>query len=162
MNVCQWPDCGTAVKRKWCLEHANSAALVRISAWQKDHSEQTTATKKASRAKRRDVENKKHREKKRTPSGREQVAKDNHLRRVRAVGGESVPFRNADMIKLYGTTCYLCDEEIDLDAPRKCGAHGWQLSFWREHVIPLVAGGPDTIENCRPSHAICNLRKGTK
>jgi 5-methylcytosine-specific restriction endonuclease McrA len=29
-------------------------------------------------------------------------------------------------------------------------------------VIPLSKGGNDTIENVRPAHAICNLRKGSR
>ena len=31
-----------------------------------------------------------------------------------------------------------------------------------EHFIDIALGGPDTLENVRPSHAWCNLTKAPK
>jgi len=30
-----------------------------------------------------------------------------------------------------------------------------------DHIVPISKGGNDTIENVRPSHGLCNLRKGS-
>jgi len=47
--------------------------------------------------------------------------------------------------------CHICTEGIaSLD----------DLHF--DHVIPLSKGGPHAAENIRPSHALCNLRKGAR
>jgi hypothetical protein len=64
-----------------------------------------------------------------------------------------------DIIRAYGTVCHLCGEDVDMSAPRKVGAVGWERGFHREHVISLSDGGENTLENCRASHGICNLRK---
>lgn len=50
-----------------------------------------------------------------------------------------------------GMTCHLCLEPIpSLEV----------LHF--DHVIPLSKGGPHSMDNIKPSHAACNLRKGAK
>jgi hypothetical protein len=66
------------------------------------------------------------------------------------------------VLKLYGTNCYLCSIPIDLNATRLIGKPGWQYGLHIEHVIDLALGGPDTLKNVRPSHAICNLKKKPK
>lgn len=63
------------------------------------------------------------------------------------------------ILRLYGTNCYLCNIPIDLNATRLIGKPGWQYGLHIEHVIDIMLGGPDTIDNVRPSHAICNLKK---
>ena len=68
-------------------------------------------------------------------------------------------YRESEVLEKYGTTCYLCNKPIDLNATRKCGSPGWQYGLHIEHVIDIALGGPDTIDNVRPSHAICNLKK---
>ena len=49
-----------------------------------------------------------------------------------------------------------------MSAPRKCGLPGWQNGLHIEHVIDLALGGLDTLENVRPSHAVCNLKKNPR
>ena len=83
-------------------------------------------------------------------------------RRAKKKGNGWEPYTEEQMISKYGSICYLCNEEIDLQAPRQCGKPGWERSFWIEHVIAIDNGGPDTLDNVRPSHALCNLNKGTK
>ena len=73
------------------------------------------------------------------------------------------PYTEDQVLDLYGTNCHLCNQPIDLTAPRRIGKEeGWQLALHIDHVIPIIAGGPDTLENVRPSHAICNMQKGAR
>lgn len=53
-----------------------------------------------------------------------------------------------------GWTCYLCATPI---APALRFPH--PLSLTIDHVIPLSAGGTNEIENLRPAHLSCNVRK---
>lgn len=60
-----------------------------------------------------------------------------------------------ELLALHGPTCHLCFYPIDLDL--KWPDPG---CFTRDHVIPRAAGGPDTIDNLRPAHHECNVRRG--
>jgi HNH endonuclease len=72
-------------------------------------------------------------------------------------------FTTSLLLETWGTDCHICKLPIDLDAPRRPqDGDGWEYGLHRDHVIALINGGTDTIENCRPSHAVCNLRKGSK
>ncbi len=84
----------------------------------------------------------------------------NSKQRALLLGNEHSPYTETEMLERYGTVCYLCNEQIDFDAP-KIGA-GYEKSFWRDHVVALTNGGPDTLDNVKPSHAICNKLKGNK
>jgi 5-methylcytosine-specific restriction endonuclease McrA len=72
---------------------------------------------------------------------------------------ESNYFTANTVLATYGTNCHICSEPIDLEAPRKSGLEGWELSLHIDHVKPLSKGGDDTLENVRPSHGQCNLIK---
>lgn len=63
------------------------------------------------------------------------------------------------IVELYGTDCHICNEPIDMNAPRQTGKPGWELGLQIDHVIPLSKGGSDLIENLRPSHGYCNNTK---
>jgi len=66
-----------------------------------------------------------------------------------------------DVINLYGSICHICNKKIDLSASRRCGiGYNWQNGLHIDHVIPIIMGGSDTLDNVRPSHAICNIKKG--
>lgn len=67
------------------------------------------------------------------------------------------PYTDQQVLDKYGHNCYLCQEPIDFTVPRK-EPKGFQV----EHVIAISKGGPDTLENVRPSHAACNWSKGNK
>ena len=67
-----------------------------------------------------------------------------------------------EVLEVYGTKCHICQEEIDLSAPRLTGVEGWQYSLHIDHLIPISKGGDDNIDNVRPAHAICNLQKGDR
>tara|TARA_B110000977_G_C10918693_1_gene432214 strand:- start:102 stop:731 length:630 start_codon:yes stop_codon:yes gene_type:complete len=72
------------------------------------------------------------------------------------------PYTEDQVLKLYGTDCHICQEEIDLSANRSAGAPGWERALHIDHVIPLSQGGPDTLENVKPAHGLCNLQKADK
>lgn len=61
------------------------------------------------------------------------------------------------VLKTYGSNCYLCESDIDLDLPRtsKRGATV-------DHIIPLSRGGLDELENLRLVHWDCNRAKSNK
>lgn len=65
------------------------------------------------------------------------------------------------IIEIYGTVCHICNEDIDMQAPRSPGKLGWEKGLHLDHIIPLSKGGTDTVDNIKPSHGICNLSKGT-
>ena len=66
------------------------------------------------------------------------------------------------VLEMYGTDCHICNKPISLDAPRRSGLPNWELSLHIDHVQPLSKGGDDTLENVRPAHAQCNMRKSAK
>ena len=81
-------------------------------------------------------------------------------RRARKANVVSEKYTRQMVIDKWGTVCYLCNEEIDMEAPaHKLGGENWQFGMQLDHVIPIIANGPDTLENVKPVHAICNLRK---
>lgn len=61
------------------------------------------------------------------------------------------------VVDLYGSTCHICQVKIDLDLSRTN-----RLGLTVDHLVPLSKGGTDTIDNMRPAHWICNVRKGNK
>lgn len=87
-------------------------------------------------------------------------AAEDRRRRAKVLENGYEPYTLQDVLDKYGTICHLCEEEVDLTLPRLSGTPGWQLGLHVDHVIPISKGGPDTLDNVRPSHAICNLGKG--
>lgn len=61
------------------------------------------------------------------------------------------------VVREYGDTCHICQEQIDMNLPRTN-----RLGLTVDHVIPLSKGGTDTMDNLRPAHWICNNRKSNK
>ena len=94
-----------------------------------------------------------------TEEGREAIRRGARKRRARKRNCLTASYTEKQIVELYGTVCYICGLEIDFSAPRQTGRLGWQKGLHIEHVIDIALGGPDTIENVRPSHAICNLTK---
>jgi 5-methylcytosine-specific restriction endonuclease McrA len=71
-------------------------------------------------------------------------------------------YTTQQVLDLHGSLCHLCGVAIDLQAPKQCGKNNWEYGLNIDHVIPISKGGSDTLNNVRPAHAICNLRKGAK
>lgn len=80
-------------------------------------------------------------------------------RRALKLGNGHEKYTTQEMLDKYGDLCYICGKQIDLTAPRKVGADGWELGLHTEHYIDIALGGADTLENVRPSHGKCNLSK---
>jgi 5-methylcytosine-specific restriction endonuclease McrA len=78
-------------------------------------------------------------------------------RRRRA--NKSIPYNELQVIATYGGNCYMCGLAIDFMAPRKAGIPGWEIGLHIDHLVPISKGGPDVLENVRPSHGLCNLQK---
>lgn len=70
-------------------------------------------------------------------------------------------YTDLEVLDTYGHNCHICLKKIDLDAPRRTGIPGWENGLHIDHLQPVSYGGLDTIENVRPSHGLCNLRKYT-
>lgn len=71
------------------------------------------------------------------------------------------PYTLKQMIDTYGLLCNICNKPIDLATPRKVGLPGWEIGLHIDHVVPISKGGPDTLDNVRPAHGLCNTRKGS-
>jgi 5-methylcytosine-specific restriction endonuclease McrA len=89
---------------------------------------------------------------------------NNHarVRRARLLEAYREPYSTDDVLRMWGIACHLCGEVVDLDAPRHVLAkenEGWQRGLHLDHVIPISQGGPDIVENVKPSHAVCNLSR---
>jgi hypothetical protein len=56
-----------------------------------------------------------------------------------------------EIIAEYGMWCHICDTAIES-----------RDDLHIDHVIPLSRGGSHTKDNLKPSHALCNLKKGAK
>lgn len=92
-------------------------------------------------------------------NNRHKIRLQNHRRKARKLNNGHEPYTEEQVLYLYGNNCHLCNSPIDLNAPRKCGVPGWENGLHLEHVIDMALGGPDTLDNVRPSHALCNLKK---
>ena len=68
-------------------------------------------------------------------------------------------YKESFVLELYGTICHICGIDIDLKAPRLAGLEGWEMGLHIDHVIPLSKGGQDTLDNVRPAHGVCNVKK---
>jgi 5-methylcytosine-specific restriction endonuclease McrA len=71
-----------------------------------------------------------------------------------------IPYTDEEVFETHGRDCHICLEPIDFNAPRQAyTADGWELGLQFDHLIPLSKGGSDTLDNIRPSHALCNMKK---
>jgi HNH endonuclease len=80
-------------------------------------------------------------------------------RRARKANNGYESYTTEQVLELYGDACYICNEAIDLTAERRPGRAGWEGGLHIDHFIPISKGGPDTIDNVRPTHGRCNLQK---
>ena len=80
-------------------------------------------------------------------------------RRARKLENGFEPYTEQQIIEAYGLLCNICQKSINFIAPRKVGVIGWERGLHIDHVIPISKGGSDTLDNVRPTHGLCNLRK---
>lgn len=96
---------------------------------------------------------------KRNPESKRRSA---NKRRAKVMATRHELYTEQQVIEKYGTNCHLCHLPIDFDAPRRVGRNGWEKGLHIEHLVPIDKGGPDILDNVRPSHGLCNLRKGAR
>ncbi len=65
----------------------------------------------------------------------------------------------SSLLERWGNCCYICNKPIDLGAPRSCSTAGWEQGLHIDHVLPRALGGNNSIENLRPTHGLCNIKK---
>jgi 5-methylcytosine-specific restriction endonuclease McrA len=63
----------------------------------------------------------------------------------------------ATVVELHGMTCYLCHNGIPSWVEP---LHPSALTI--DHVVPLKLGGTEDLDNLRPAHRRCNLKKGSR
>ena len=90
------------------------------------------------------------------------LLRNNMQRKTRKRQNGYSAYTESEILELYGSLCHICGIGVDLEASRKIGKENWELGLHFDHVIPIAKGGADTLENVRPAHALCNIRKGTK
>lgn len=61
------------------------------------------------------------------------------------------------LIQRDGNLCHICLTQIDLSLARNS-----RFGATIDHVIPVSKGGPDTLENMKLAHWICNIKKGNR
>ena len=138
------PDVIKVYKSKWLTENAEAIRIQR-----KEYCERT-------------IESKRETTRQHYKNNRDLYIAAGRRRRARVRNNEVEVYSTQQVLDIYGITCHLCSEEIDLQANRKAGAEGWERGLHIDHVIPIAVGGSDTLDNVKPSHALCNLSKGTK
>ena len=110
----------------------------------------------------RENEKSRYKNNRKKPEYKEQRDNTNRAYRAAKVESEHDDYSVADILHIYGIECYLCEETIDLKAPRRVGIEGWERGLHLDHVQSLKRGGLDTIDNIKPTHAVCNIRKSAR
>ena len=95
-------------------------------------------------------------------ANKEKCAALERKRRAAKRGLPTEPYTVQDVLDKYGTNCHICNLEINLTAERRSGKEGWETGLHIDHLISIINGGPDTLENVRPSHGLCNVRKNSR
>lgn len=83
-------------------------------------------------------------------------------RRANIYMNGSSPYTKEQVLAKWGTDCHVCLRAIDWNAPSATKYPGWESGGQLDHVVPIARGGRDDINNVKPIHVLCNLRKGSK
>jgi 5-methylcytosine-specific restriction endonuclease McrA len=94
-----------------------------------------------------------------TDKVRESKRRSQHKRNALKLGNGHETYTEEQLLETYGVDCHICESPVNLEAPRKSGLAGWELGLHVDHLIPLSKGGPNTLENVRPAHGLCNVKK---
>jgi len=141
-------------------EECREAKRIKSKLWRQKNAEKDKISKRNWAAKNKDkIRLKNARYKIANP---EKFSESKRRRRALERGNSHEPYSAKQVLETYGSDCHLCGLKIDLDAPRTASIKGYELGLQVDHLIPLAKGGSDNLENVRPSHAICNMRKGAR
>jgi 5-methylcytosine-specific restriction endonuclease McrA len=83
-------------------------------------------------------------------------------RQARKLNNGVEKYTELQVLETYGTDCHICSGPVDLNNSRRVGHPGWETGLHIDHVIPISKGGPDVLDNVRPSHGQCNLKKNAR
>jgi 5-methylcytosine-specific restriction endonuclease McrA len=86
----------------------------------------------------------------RTDREREVQNRLNRLRKARLAGTESDGHLRSEVFARDEGMCQICGADLDPE------------NWHQDHIVPLIAGGSDLIENCQATCPPCNLSKGGK
>jgi hypothetical protein len=84
------------------------------------------------------------------------------MRRARKRNSLTEKYSVEDVLAKYGSNCHLCGMDINLTAERRPGRKGWEWGLHIDHLVEISSGGSDTLENVRPAHGLCNLKRNNK
>lgn len=149
-------DCARARSKKYSRENA-IANRERAKTWRLDNPAKSKAAKAANYQKNKaQIRAKWKAEYRANP---EKFMSRKYRRRAREKNVLHEPYTWRDVIAKWGTDCHLCGKPIDLDAPRWVAKQGWENGLHLDHVIRIRDKGADTLDNVKPAHGACNLRK---
>jgi hypothetical protein len=94
-----------------------------------------------------------------TENGLEANRRGARKRRALKRNSSTYKYTEKQVLDTYGKNCYLCGKTINMSNSRQVGKKGWESGLHIEHVVDIALGGPDTLQNVRPSHGLCNLTK---
>lgn len=95
--------------------------------------------------------------------GKQASRETSRRRRALKRGNGQEKYTEQEVLYLWGTDCHICSGPIDLTAPRSQATKqpGWEAGLHFDHVVPISKGGSDTLDNVKPAHAKCNLKKSS-
>lgn len=102
------------------------------------------------------------RAKKYRKSNKDKMNEYKRKRKALMLGNSHSKYTLQQVIDVYGLNCYICNKRIDIKAQRQVGKDGWEYGLHLDHYVPLSKGGADNLENVRPTHGLCNIKKGAK
>jgi hypothetical protein len=140
----------------WC----KSCNLANLAVWKKLNADKVIEQKNKYYELNKDKE--KERLKKYRTLNKEKVSALKRKRRALMLGNESTPYTLQEVFEAYGFICHICNNEINMSAPRQPGKYGWEFGLHIDHFVPLSKGGANSLSNVRPSHGVCNLKKGSR
>jgi 5-methylcytosine-specific restriction endonuclease McrA len=95
-------------------------------------------------------------------NNKEKIALLSAKRRALKLNNNHEKYTLEEVLNKWGTDCHLCQTPIDLMAPRRVGRKGWENGLHLDHLVSLSNGGSDNLDNIRPAHGACNIKKGNK
>ena len=147
-------ECGRARSKIYSREHAEQNRA-RVKAWRTNDPIKAKKMKADYYQRNKEVISKKRKERYKQNPSKGMISKRRRRAREHEVPTESYTWQ--DVVDRWGSNCHICGEEIDLSANRRPGLLGWERGLHLEHVIPIRLKGPDTLDNVKPAHGLCNL-----